>query len=250
MNVIQEFEIWNGIQVNTSKTKLMTVDGITSDRSDPVTVTYRNESLYITPESESVRYLGFWSTPNGNMWHVMIVHGWFTVFLFSFHVVLYPCLHSRSNLSRSRRFHGTVVRYLKLPTDFVVKTSIACFGSSGWPWMVSFVLMPMWIDSYRQKMLPYQIMKNNLNRVMQKWLCTSTSRVISSETRSSPPTRVEDGDHPRDGRPIMGRNGGQCLGQTRSIWPPPRHQIVETWRSPSYKGHILCDNHQGSTNST
>ena len=67
MNVIQEFEIWNGIQVNTSKTKLMTVDGITSDRSDPVTVTYRNESLYITPESESVRYLGFWSTPNGNM---------------------------------------------------------------------------------------------------------------------------------------------------------------------------------------
>jgi hypothetical protein len=38
MNVVQEFEAWSDIQVNTT-----------------------------TPESEDVRYLGFWTTPNGNM---------------------------------------------------------------------------------------------------------------------------------------------------------------------------------------
>ena len=58
MNAIQAFETWNGIQVNATKTKLMTVDGIVANRTNTVKVTYRNEPLHITPESEAVRYLG------------------------------------------------------------------------------------------------------------------------------------------------------------------------------------------------
>ena len=38
MNVIQEFEAWIGIPVNTSKTELMIVDGIAANRADPVRV--------------------------------------------------------------------------------------------------------------------------------------------------------------------------------------------------------------------
>ncbi len=39
--------------MNTLKTKQMTVD--------------HDKPLPISPESESVRYLGFWATPNGNI---------------------------------------------------------------------------------------------------------------------------------------------------------------------------------------
>jgi hypothetical protein len=67
MNAVQEFEAWSGIHVNTTKTKLMAIDGIAANRTDAVTVTYRDEPLTLTPESEAVRYLGFWATPNGNM---------------------------------------------------------------------------------------------------------------------------------------------------------------------------------------
>jgi hypothetical protein len=68
MNVVEEFETWIGIQVNTTKTKQMTVDGVFADnRTDTVKVTYKDEPLTITPESEVVRYLGFWVTPNDNM---------------------------------------------------------------------------------------------------------------------------------------------------------------------------------------
>jgi hypothetical protein len=55
------------MHVNTTKTKLMTIDGITGNRTDTVTVTYRDEPLTLTPESETVRYLGFWAIPNDNM---------------------------------------------------------------------------------------------------------------------------------------------------------------------------------------
>ena len=40
----------------------MTVDGIVANRADTVKVTYKHEPLIITPESEAVRYLGFWAT--------------------------------------------------------------------------------------------------------------------------------------------------------------------------------------------
>ena len=53
MNVIQEFESWSGIPVDTSKTKLMIVDGITVNRNVPVRVEY-NIPLDVTPETEVV----------------------------------------------------------------------------------------------------------------------------------------------------------------------------------------------------
>jgi hypothetical protein len=67
INTVQEFEAWSGIPVNTTKTKLMVVDGIVENRTVPVRVAYKDIPLDITPETETVRYLGFWTTPNGNM---------------------------------------------------------------------------------------------------------------------------------------------------------------------------------------
>ena len=67
MDAIQEFEAWSGIPVNTAKTKLMIIDGIASNRNVPDPVEYNNIPLDVTPETETVCYLGFWSTPNGNM---------------------------------------------------------------------------------------------------------------------------------------------------------------------------------------
>ena len=67
MDVIQEFEVWRGIPVNTTKTKLMIIDGIKSNRNVPVRVENDNIPLDVTPETETVCYLGFWVTPNGNM---------------------------------------------------------------------------------------------------------------------------------------------------------------------------------------
>ena len=45
----------------------MVVDGIVANRTVPVRVAYKDVPLDITPETEVVRYLGFWATPNGNM---------------------------------------------------------------------------------------------------------------------------------------------------------------------------------------
>jgi len=67
LNAIQEFEKWSGIPVNTMKTKHMTVDGIEANRVIVEHLTYHDDPLPIAPESESVRYLGFWATHNGNM---------------------------------------------------------------------------------------------------------------------------------------------------------------------------------------
>ena len=52
---------------NAAKTKQITVDGIVTSREASEIVTYKNNPLYVAPESESVFYLGFWATPNGNM---------------------------------------------------------------------------------------------------------------------------------------------------------------------------------------
>ena len=67
LQAVQEFEEWSGIPVNTTKTKLMVVDGTIANRTVPVRVTYKDIPLDITPETEAVRYLGFWATSNGNM---------------------------------------------------------------------------------------------------------------------------------------------------------------------------------------
>ena len=55
LNAVQEFEAWSGIPVNTTKTKLMVVDGIVANRTVPIRITYKDAPLDITPETESVR---------------------------------------------------------------------------------------------------------------------------------------------------------------------------------------------------
>ena len=67
MDVIQKFEEWSGMTVNTLKTNQMTVDGVQDNRTTVEDITHNGETLLIVPESEPVRYLGFWTTPNGNM---------------------------------------------------------------------------------------------------------------------------------------------------------------------------------------
>ena len=67
MDDIQEFESWSGMSVNTYKTKQMTVDDVRGNRTTTEKVTYNKEILLIVPESEPVRYLGFWVTSNCNM---------------------------------------------------------------------------------------------------------------------------------------------------------------------------------------
>jgi hypothetical protein len=41
METIQEFETWSGIPVNTTKTKLMIIDGIAANRNVPARVEYK-----------------------------------------------------------------------------------------------------------------------------------------------------------------------------------------------------------------
>ena len=67
MDAIQEFEEWSGMPVNTFKTKQMTVDDVRGNRTTTEKVTYNKEILLIVPESEPVRYLGFWTTSNDNI---------------------------------------------------------------------------------------------------------------------------------------------------------------------------------------
>ena len=42
LQAVQEFEEWSGIPVNTTKTKLMEVDGTIANRTVPVRVTYKD----------------------------------------------------------------------------------------------------------------------------------------------------------------------------------------------------------------
>ena len=53
LNAVQEFVAWSGIPVNTTKTKLMVVDGIVANRTLLVRVAYKNTPLDITPETEA-----------------------------------------------------------------------------------------------------------------------------------------------------------------------------------------------------
>ena len=45
----------------------MIIDCISANRNVPARVEYKNIPLDVTPETEAVCYLSFWSTPNGNM---------------------------------------------------------------------------------------------------------------------------------------------------------------------------------------
>jgi hypothetical protein len=66
---MHQLQRWSGTNpsfVIVSK-KCIVVDGIVANRTVPARVAYKDIPLDITPETEAVRYLGFWATPNGNM---------------------------------------------------------------------------------------------------------------------------------------------------------------------------------------
>ena len=67
MNTIDKFQNWSGIKVNMKKTSIMAVDGDTRRRKTPITVTYNGNLVRTTEENETVLYLGFYTTANGNM---------------------------------------------------------------------------------------------------------------------------------------------------------------------------------------
>jgi hypothetical protein len=67
MDTITRFQNWSGIKVNMKKTSIMAVDGDKQRRKNPIKVTYNGNQVRTTKEGETVRYLGFYATPNGNM---------------------------------------------------------------------------------------------------------------------------------------------------------------------------------------
>jgi len=67
MDTIARFQNWSGIKVNMKKTSIMAVDGDKQRRKHPIQVTYNGNQVRTTKEGETVRYLGFYATPNGNM---------------------------------------------------------------------------------------------------------------------------------------------------------------------------------------
>jgi hypothetical protein len=67
LDTIARFQNWSGIKVNMKKTSIMAVDGDKQRRKNPIKVTYNGNQVRTTKEGETVRYLGFYATPNGNM---------------------------------------------------------------------------------------------------------------------------------------------------------------------------------------
>jgi hypothetical protein len=67
MDTIARFQNWSGIKVNMKKTSIMAVDGEKQRRKNPIQVTHNGNQVRTTKEGETVRYLGFYATPNGNM---------------------------------------------------------------------------------------------------------------------------------------------------------------------------------------
>jgi hypothetical protein len=67
MDTIARIQNWSGIKVNMKKTSIMAVDGDKRRRKNPIQVTYNGDQVRTTKEGETVRYLGFCATPNGNM---------------------------------------------------------------------------------------------------------------------------------------------------------------------------------------
>ncbi len=219
MNAVQEFEAWGGIQVNTTKTKLMTIDGITVNRTEPVTVTHRDEPLTITPESESVRYLVFWATPNDNMRATMdlvfdrtikakeTIQGQpldpkQAIEVFAAKAVgnfryLATAPWKRKDLDSLDRLwrQGYKTAWkLNESTANHPWTSPKDMGGMGYTTTLSVIAHTLnaHVDRCMQtEDVACQIMKNNLQRAMQEWICTSKAEMTrEAEARSWDETTV------------------------------------------------------------
>jgi hypothetical protein len=61
--VIEQFERWSGIKVSLQKTVIM----VLGEEQVGVKLKYRDHEVSKAEDTESVRYLGFWSTRKGDM---------------------------------------------------------------------------------------------------------------------------------------------------------------------------------------
>ena len=206
MDAVQQFEEWSGMPVNTLKTKQMTVDGIKENRTETEKVTYNNETLLIVPESESVRYLGFWSTPDGNMQaskdlvyertlaaketirghpldpkQVVAIFTAKTIGNFRYLAAVTPW--SRRDLERLDRYwrqgFKTAWRLNESTADHPWTTPK---NMSGMGYTTTLVVLSHSLHSHVDRCMKirdvtYQIMQNDLLRAMQDWMCTSKAEL-------------------------------------------------------------------------
>jgi hypothetical protein len=207
MDAIQEFEVWSGIPVNTTKTKLMIIDGITSNRSVPIRVEYNNIPLDVTPETETVRYLGFWATPNGKMRATMdlvvertlrakeTIQGHPLVEVFTSKSVgnfrYLPTVPWRKrDLDRLDRYwcQGYKTAW-KLNESVADQPWTAPKNMGGMRYTTTLVIrgvahtLHAHVDRcMRTKDVAYHIMTNDLHNAMQEWLCTSKEELTRETT--------------------------------------------------------------------
>ena len=206
MDAIQKFEKWSGIPVNTLKTKQMTVDDIKCNRTIAEKVTYNNETLLIVPESESVRCLGFWATPNRNMQaakdlvyertlaaketirgHQLDPKQVIEVFLaksignFRYLAAVMPW--SRRDLSRLDRYwrQGFKMAW-RLNESTADHPWTTPKNMSGMGYNTTLTVITHSLHAHVERCMKirdvtYQMMQNNLHRPMKDWRCTSKAEM-------------------------------------------------------------------------
>ncbi len=214
LNAIQEFEEWRGIPVNTLKTKQMTVDGIEANRTFTEELTYHDKTLPIVPESESVWYLGFWATPNGNMQAVkdlvydrtrrdkesiqghpldpkqaMVMFSAKTVGNFRYLATITPWKKRElDRLDRYWRQGFKTAWWLNERTadhPWTTPKNMAGMGYVTTLTVLSHSLHAHIERCMKTEDVARQMMKNDLDRTMKDWLCTSKKELTDeAETRS------------------------------------------------------------------
>ncbi len=191
--------------VNTLKTKQMTVDGVRGNRTMVEEVTYNGETLLIVPESEPVRYLVFWTTPNGNIQpgkdlvyertlttkdtikgHLLDPKQTIAVFSvksvrnFRYLPVVTPW--SRRDLDRLdmywRQRYKTAWRLNESTPDhpWTTPKNLVGMGYTTTLTVMSHSLHAHIERCMKTKDVTYQIMQNELHRPMKDWMCTSNRK--------------------------------------------------------------------------
>jgi hypothetical protein len=202
LNVIQEFEEWSGIPVNTLKTKQMTVDGIEANRAIIEELTYHDKPLPISPESESVRYLGFLATPNGNMQEAkdlvydrtcrakesiqghpldpkqaMVMFSAKTVGIFRYLTAIMPWNQRElDRLDQYWRQGFKTAWWLNESTPYHPWTTPKNMAGMGY--VTTLTVLSHSLHAHIERCMKTedvsrQLMKNDLDRAMKDWLCTS-----------------------------------------------------------------------------
>jgi len=67
LNEVQKFEAWNGLKVNRAKTCALIAGGQSDMAMQQEGFSYNGSAIRLLKRDEACRYLGLWSTANGNM---------------------------------------------------------------------------------------------------------------------------------------------------------------------------------------